>query len=78
MDIFGEVANCTFFRPGPAVHVLATTGMFDTAAKFSGSTADSLKRALKAGSSQPGNMVRASATSNCVTSMRRAGAAVVL
>ena len=66
----GVGANCTRVSPAPA-GVREAIGMFETAAKCSGSTAESVKRALKAGSSQPGNMRRASATSNCVTSMRR-------
>ena len=65
----GVVAKITCFMP-PAVGVLEVIGILDTAAKLAGNTAESVKRALNAGSSQPGNIRRASATSNWVTSMR--------
>ncbi len=65
----GVVAKITCFMP-PAAGVLEVIGMLETAAKLAGNTAESVKRALNAGSSQPGNMRRASATSNWVTSMR--------
>jgi hypothetical protein len=54
----------------PAGAVLAA-GVFETTARSLGSSTDSSKVALKSGSSQPGNMRRASVASNCVTSIRR-------
>ncbi len=55
------VAPCT---------VRVCTGMFDTAVHAAGSVTVSWYVARNAGSSQPGNMRRASVDSNCVASMR--------
>ena len=54
-----------------AVHLLLSfsTGIFETAVKFSGTTAVNWKRARKLGSSQQGKIRRASVASNCVPSM---------
>ena len=53
----------------PATFSSPSTGMLETAVKFSGTTTVSWKRARKLGSSQQGNIRRASVASNCVPSM---------
>ena len=65
----GLVWNTTRLASVPTGMVEAT-GMLPTGTSSRGRVTPSRNVALNAGSSQPGNIRLASATSNCVTSMR--------
>jgi hypothetical protein len=67
VDIFGVVSKVTVCLPAPGPGVSDTTAPFEMARSPASMTAVSENVALKAGSSNEGNIRRASVASSCVT-----------
>ena len=67
MDIFGDSSKRTVCFPAPGPGRSDTIAPFEMAWSVSSMMAVSVKVALKAGSSNDGNILRASVASSCVT-----------
>jgi hypothetical protein len=67
VDIFGVVSNLTVCFPGSGPGVSAVTAPFEIARSAASMIAVTAKVALKAGSSNDGNIRRASVASSWVT-----------